>query len=122
MNGKNPRSTLCAALLGGLAVGLAGGPGALAHTIAMPAGSGAPTAVLVDEIREGRISGFDRIRGILVVGGQTWRVDPQQTAFSDDRAKPVEGGLLALRPGDKVTVRGQRVNAVLQAVQVIVRD
>ena len=89
MNGKNPRSTLCAALLGGLAVGLAGGPGALAHTIAMPAGSGAPTAVLVDEIREGRISGFDRIRGILGAA----RVDAfVATHFHTDHVGTFDGG------------------------------
>jgi hypothetical protein len=116
------RPTRCAALLLGLATGLAAASGAVAATIVAAPGASTRAAAPAEEIRSGRVSGFDRIRGILVVGGQTWRVDPQQTAFSDDRAKPVEGGLLALRAGDKVTVRGQRINATLQAVQVIVHD
>ena len=71
---------------------------------------------------DGRISGYDRRRGILVLGGQTYPVDPRTTAFSDDRRDPVEGGLAALRAGDKVTVRSQRVGAQLRAVQLIAHD
>lgn len=73
-------------------------------------------------VADGRISGYDRRRGILVMGGQTYQVDPRLTSFSDDRREPAEGGLAALRAGDKVTVRSQRVGAQLRAVQLIAHD
>ncbi|MCP5327204.1 MAG: hypothetical protein H7A18_02180 [Sinobacteraceae bacterium] len=74
------------------------------------------------EMRSGRVSSYDRQRGTLIVGGVSIHVDPNQTAFSDDRRKPPAGGVAALRPGDRVTVRAVRVNGVLQAVQIIVND
>lgn len=84
------------------------------------AGAPARDARPADEIHRGRIGGFDARRGILVVDGTTFRVDPRIVAFSDDRPEPAKGGLSALRLGDTVTVRGVRSNGVLQAVQVVV--
>ena len=74
------------------------------------------------EMRSGRVSSYDGQRGTLIVGGVSFHVDQKQAAFSDDRRKPPAGGLAALRPGDRVTVRAVRVNGVLQAVQIIVND
>ena len=74
------------------------------------------------EIHEGRISGYDVRRGILMVDGQAFRVDPATTAFSDDRRVRPEGGLAGLRPGVKVIVRGVRRDGLMRATQLIARD
>lgn len=120
------RSILLSARFAGCVVPLAGcllaGP-ALAATPVDPARLTAVVQQMEQqEMRSGRVSSYDGQRGTLIVGGVSFHVDPKQAAFSDDRRKPPEGGLAALRPRDRVTVRAVRVNGVLQAVQIIVND
>jgi hypothetical protein len=73
-------------------------------------------------LHAGRITGFDLKRGLLVVDGQVYRIDPRQTAFSDDRAEPPANGIASLRPGDKVVVRSQRTSGSPLVIQLVVQD
>ena len=96
---------------------------ALARSVVVP---GAPAAAAAQSgayrLQSGRVSSFDARRGVLVVDGQSYRVDPRQTAFSDDRAAAPGNGLGWLHAGDKVVVRSVRSSSVPLAVQIVVQD
>lgn len=73
-------------------------------------------------IESGRLSSVDVARGVLVFKGQTYRLDPRQVAFSDDRKDPGKGGLQSLKAGDTVILRSIRKNGVSRVLQLVVRD
>jgi len=95
----------------------------VARSVVVP---GAPAAAAenaaVYRLQSGRISNIDVRRGVLVVDGQSYRLDARKAAFSDDRADPPSSGLASLRIGDKVVVRSIRSNGVPLVVQIVVGD
>jgi hypothetical protein len=90
------------------------------------AGSSAAAATTRPEAGEtltnGTVSSINTAQGLLAVSGRVYRFTPGQLVYSDDRRKPVPGGLEGLKAGTKVTVRSVTRGGSLQAIQVVARD
>ena len=87
------------------------GPGAAVNT------PGAKVAV-VNSV----VTSIDAKRGILVAAGRTYRFDPTNVAYSDDRREPQSGGLASLKAGSKVTLRTTEQDGTARLLQIIARD
>ena len=111
------------ATFAGLALAVLLAHPALARSVVVP---GAPAAAAAQSaayrLQSGRVSSIDVRRGVLVVEGQSYRVDPRKTAFSDDRAEPEGTGLASLHSGAKVVVRSLKSSSLPLAVQIVVQD
>ncbi len=109
--------------LAGLALAALLSHPAPARSVVVP---GAPVVVAAQSaayrLQTGRVSSVDARRGVLVVDGQSYRVEPRKTAFSDDRAEAAGTGLASLRAGDKVVVRSVKSSSLPLAVQIVVQD
>lgn len=68
------------------------------------------------------ITSIDVKQGLLVAAGRTYRFDPANVAFSDDRRRPPAGGLSSLKAGSKVTLRTAAQDGGERLLQIIARD
>lgn len=68
------------------------------------------------------VTSIDAKQGILVASGRTFRFDPANVSFSDDRREPPAGGLASLKAGSKVTLRTTVQDGTSRLLQIIARD
>lgn len=92
-----------------------------ANTVRSDSGSPASSAP-PENLQSGTVTSVSVERGVLVVAGHTFRLNPVQVAYSDDRKTPVKGGLSKLAAGDKVVLKSVTRDGVQHVVQLIVKD
>jgi hypothetical protein len=71
---------------------------------------------------DGVITSIDVKQGLLVAAGRTYRFDPANVSFSDDRRQPLAGGISSLKAGSKVTLRTVAEDGKEQLLQIIAHD
>ena len=87
------------------------GPGAVVNT-----------ADARETVVSGVVTSIDAQRGTLVVAGRTYRFDPAEVSFSDERQNPPSGGLASLKAGSNVTLHTMVQDGTEQLLQIIARD
>lgn len=68
------------------------------------------------------ITSIDAKQGILVAAGRTYRFDPANVSFLDERREPPSGGLRSLKTGSKVTLHTAVQDGTERLLQIVARD